>query len=99
MKLTASSTRVLPFGMTTRSPPMNDAVRARLDARQERDPELERVIGHLVAGERDVEVARAHHAELAGPELEVERLAVLGLGALGDVAGLDHVARPTGGPP
>ena len=36
--------------------------------------------------------------ELAGAELEVEGVAGLGLGALGDVAGLDHVARATGGP-
>ncbi len=49
----------------------------------------------LVAGQRDVEVAGAHHADLAGAELQVERLAVLGAGALMDVAGLDHGREPT----
>ena len=51
------------------------------------------MFGILVAGERDVEVARAHHADLAGAEAKVERLAVLGAGVFVDVAGLDHVAR------
>ena len=40
------------------------------------------MVGYLVAGERDVEVAGAHHADLAGAELQVEGLAVLGPGAL-----------------
>ena len=98
MKLTASSTRVLPFGMTTRSPPMNEAAEPGSTPGSSEMPNSNSMADHLLAREGDVEVAGAHHAELAGPELEVERLAVLGLGALGDVAGLDHVAGPLRGP-
>ena len=50
--------------------------------------------GFCVAGEGDVEVAGAHHADLARAEALGERFAVLGAGVLVDVAGLRHVARP-----
>ena len=94
MNSTASSTRSLPFGTTTRSPPMNEADEPGSSRAGWRDAELELVALHLLVGERDVEVAGAHHAELAGAELQVERLAVLLAGAVRDVAGLDLVAGP-----
>ncbi len=69
---------------------MNEADEFGRHPRQQGDAEVHLRV--LLAGQRDVEVARAHHADLAGAELQVERLAVLGPVALVDVAGLDHVA-------
>ena len=89
MKSTASSTRFDPFGTTTRSLPMKEAVVASFHAGEEPDSKMHLRI--LVAGERDIEVARAHHADLAGTELQVEGLAVLGAVAFVNVAGLDHI--------
>ena len=52
-------------------------------------PKSKRVVRHLVAGEGDVEVAGAHHAQLAGAELLGEGRTVLGLCARRHVARLD----------
>ena len=74
------------------SPPAKDATSPLFDARQQRDAEVHRRV--LLLGQRDVEVAGAHHADLARAEAQVECLAVLGARVLVHVAGLDHVARP-----
>ena len=91
---TASSTRLLPFGMTTRSPPMNEAY---LPASMPGSRLMPNSNGWSFIWSRAsamLKLPGAHHAELAGAELLGERRAGLGAGAVGDVAGLDHVARP-----
>ncbi len=92
MKSTASSTRLMPFGMVTMSPPAKDETWPTFDARQQGDAEIHARV--LLIGQRDVEVAGAHHAELAGAETQMEGLARLGARVLMHVAGLDHVAGP-----
>ena len=94
MNASASSTRLLPFGMTTRSPPMNEAYLPASMPGSRLMPNCEGMVLHLVAREHDVEVPGPHHADLAGAELLGERGAGLGAGAVGDVLGRDHVARP-----
>jgi hypothetical protein len=89
MKLTASSTRSRALGHHDQVAADERGRGVRGHAGQQGDAEVHLRV--LLAGQGDVEVAGAHHADLAGPELQVEGLAVLGPGALGDVAGLDHV--------
>ena len=92
MKSTASSTRLRALRDRHDVAAGEGGDLAGFDAGQQRDAEVH--VRVLVLGQRDVEVAGAHHADLARTEAQVEGFAVLGAGVLVDVAGLDHVARP-----